>query len=183
MFISIKKNLIFKKIILLVVLLLLVLVSVVFSGCANPFAPALVLSKEESSLLGNQKTVEGLFMNFQYAYNFKDTIVYSNLLDEDFIFTYTNYDAGVVSSWSRPEDMLTTSRLFLAANKLDLLWNDILSNDGDNLRRNISRSFNLTIIFSSSDVVRLYGKANFGLKRDDTSSVWKLTTWRDESSY
>jgi len=175
-----KKNIKLEKMVLKIGALLLVTLSV---SCTNPFAPSRLFSEEDSNLLGDQKTLDGFFKNFQYSYNFKDTIVYSNLLAEDFIFTYTNYDIGVTSSWTRPEDMLTTSRLFLAAQKLDLLWNDILSNDGDNLNRNISRSFNLTIVFSPSDVVRLYGKANFRLRREDTNSIWKLALWRDESTY
>ncbi|MBR3091364.1 MAG: hypothetical protein IKH10_05180 [Bacteroidetes bacterium] len=143
----------------------------------------MIYDDTENSLLGDQKTIDGFFKNFQYSYNFKDTITYSNLLNDDFIFTYRNYDAGIDASWSRQEDIYSTYRLFMAAQNLDLIWNEILSQSGDSLQLYITRSFNLSITFSPSDIVRIYGKANFFLTRNDTNSIWKLSLWKDDSAY
>ncbi len=162
---------------------IIILIFILFGACKNPFAPTLIIDDNSASLLGDQKTIEGFFQNFQYAYNFKDTITYSNLLDKNFIFSYRNYDIGADASLTRNEDLFTTYRLFLAAQSLDLVWNNILLKTGDSVQLNITRSFNLSITFSSTDIVRLYGKANLKLVRPDTSSVWKLIRWEDESVY
>ncbi len=164
-------------------LCILLLLLALTASCINPFAPAKMHSDSEPSLLGDQKTIEGFFQNFQYAYNFKDTLVYSNLLADNFTFSYVNYDKNIDLTWSRAEDMLTTYRLFISSQNLDLVWNEIVSEEGDNSLKIISRSFNLTITFNPSDIVRIYGKANFRLQRADTLHNWKLVLWRDESTY
>lgn len=156
---------------------------IMMTACVNPFSPAICLDENAGNVFGDQKTIDGFFKNFQYAYNFKDTITYRKLLDEKFIFYYRNYDAGFDASWTRTEDLFTTYRLFIAAKSLDLVWNDIIYKNGDSLQVNIVRSFNLSITFSPSDIVRLYGKANFVLARKDTAEVWKLIKWVDESTY
>ncbi len=159
-------------------LLLFILVS-----CVNPFAPGLDDSDSGDAVLGDQTETDGVFQNFRYAYLFKDTVVYGNLLADDFTFVFSNYDRGVDVSWGREEDMLTTSRLFNATQNLDLIWNDVVVSSGDSLTREISRGFTLQIIFSPSDIIRIQGRANFNLKRSKGSDPWKIFTWRDESNY
>jgi hypothetical protein len=153
------------------------------TSCINPFAPTAVDVDIDLPLLGDQKTVEGFFQNFLYAYNLKDTVVYGNLLAEDFIFYYRNYDKNLDLSWSRPEDMLTTYRLFNAAQNLEFVWNEIVINEGDTLKRIIARSFNLTITFNQLDVDHISGRVYFIIKRDNPNDDWKLQVWRDESNY
>lgn len=154
-----------------------------FSACINPFAPTKLEYDINQTNLGDQKTIDGFFQNFLYAYNFKDTVVYGKLLNDDFVFSYRNYDQGIELSWSRPEDMLTTYRLFNAAQNLDFIWNEIITQEGDDLNRTITRSFNLTITFSPTDIVRIYGRVYFVLKRQTLNDIWKLAFWRDDSNY
>ena len=83
----------------------IVLVGLFMSGCANPFAPGLETSNASSSpILGDQHTVDGVFKNFQYAYTFKDTLIYGQLLDPTFSFVYRDYDLGVDVSWGRDDE-------------------------------------------------------------------------------
>jgi hypothetical protein len=86
-------------------------------SCFNPFAPSRIDS-EPGIILGDQKTIDGFFQCFAYAYNMKDTVIYSNLLADDFVFAYMNYEKGLPFSWSREEDMLATYRLFNKAQNL-----------------------------------------------------------------
>ncbi|MPN50329.1 hypothetical protein SDC9_197955 [bioreactor metagenome] len=79
--------------------------------------------------------------------------------------------------------MLTTYRLFNAAQNLDFIWNEIITQEGDDLNRTITRSFNLTITFSPTDIVRIYGRVYFVLKRQTLNDIWKLAFWRDDSNY
>jgi len=164
-------------------ILLSVFILCIFTSCINPFAPTAVDGDIDVPILGDQTTVEGFFQNFLYAYNLKDTVVYGNLLAADFIFVYMNYDKNIELSLSRPEDMLTTHRLFNAAQNLDFIWNEMIRNEGDELKRTITRSFNMTITFSQMDIVRPNGRVHFILKRDNEDADWKLHTWRDESNY
>ena len=48
----------------------------VVAGCTNPFAPSLAEQAPDTPILGDQRTVEGVFQNFRYSYLFRDTLVY-----------------------------------------------------------------------------------------------------------
>jgi len=161
-------------------LLIIIHCSLILSSCDNIFSPKFDNSTP-TSILTDQKTVEGLFQNFKYAYTFKDTTVYGNLLAEDFVFTYRDYSSGFDVSWDRATEMRTTNGLFQNSQKLDVVWNNIIFQGGDSLDQNIKRSFNLTITFNPSDIVRLNGFADMNLHRNSTEDVWKIKRWRDES--
>lgn len=151
------------------------------TGCVNPFAPALDKSLgSNSTLISSQKSVQGLFKNFQYAYTFKDTTIYGQLLDKDFSFSYRDYDLGVDVSWGRDEEMRVTQGLFTNTQKLDLIWNNIVSISDDST--NIVRSFNLTITFNPSDVVFIDGRVNLDLVKDKKNR-WLIKNWIDESNF
>lgn len=153
------------------------------SACTNPFAPALADDSQAAEVLGDQRTVAGLFQNFRYAYVFKDTLTYGRLLDRTFSFVYRNYDKGIDVTWGRDEDMLATHGLFNAAQQLDLVWNDVVITEGDSLAQTISRGFNLTITFNPSDIIRAQGRVNLRIERPSIGDVWKIVRWRDESNY
>ncbi len=155
-----------------------------FTGCKNPFAPALdESSNNPSSTISDQKTIDGVFQNFQYAYTFRDTIIYGNLIDENFIFTYRDYDQGVDVSWGRDEEMKTTYGLFQNSQQLDLIWNNVVLSTVDSSSANIVRGFNLTITFSPTDIQRLDGRVNMTLVKDPQTSKWLITRWIDESNF
>jgi len=153
------------------------------NSCTNPFAPKLSENKPIGSILGDQRTVKGLFDNFRYAYMFKDTLVYGSLLDNNFRFIFRNYENGIDESWGRTEDMITTSRLFLASKSIDLTWNDVTNSVSDSILMDISRAFNLTIVFSTSDIVNVFGRVNMRIARKKADDNWKIIMWRDESNF
>ncbi len=152
-------------------------------GCFNPFAPRLEEVPAEESLLADQRTVEGLFRNFRYAYVWRDTAVYGRLLDSAFTFTYRNYERGVDVTWGRSEDLQATAGLFRAAQHIELVWHEIVAAYGDSVQQDVSRSFALAITFSSADIVRVYGRATFRLRRERPDAPWQIVRWRDESDY
>lgn len=158
-------------------------VALAVAGCVNPFAPALADVAPDSPILGDQRTIEGVFQNFRFAYVFRDTLTYGRLLDRSFTFVYRDYDKGVDVTWGRDEDIIATNGLFMAAQQLDLVWNDVVVADGDSLAQSISRGFNLTITFSPNDVIRAQGRVNLRIERPSTETVWKIVRWRDESNY
>ena len=147
----------------------------------NPFAPVLDESIDSNKgLISDQSSVQGVFQNFQYAYTFKDTLIYSNLLNKNFIFGYRDYDLGVDVSWSKEEEMRVTNGLFQNTQRLDLTWNNIISMTSDSTH--IIRSFNLTITFNPTDIIFVDGKVNLKLSKENDGK-WKIINWIDESNY
>jgi len=165
------------------ILLLCTLVS------CNPFAPGLDDSSgETSSLLSDQKNIDGVFQNFAYAYNIsRDTSDYGRLFDGNFIFLYPDYDRGGVEvSWGRDEEMRTAYGLFHSIQRLDLLWNSIIDSssiDSYTTDASISRGFSLTVTFSANDIVRVDGYASLQLVRQGTQDPWMIIRWHDDSNH
>lgn len=151
-------------------------------GCVNPFAPKIDPDLgSEGSLISDQRNIEGVFQNLQYAYTFKDTSIYGELLDNDFIFTYRDYEREVDIAWGREDEMRVTYGLFNNSERLDLIWNNIVAITSDS--NNVVRSFNLTITFNPTDIVFVDGKVNLQLEKSQGTGKWKLLTWIDESNF
>lgn len=147
----------------------------------NPFAPELDVNLGSGgSLITDQKTIDGVFQNFQYAYSFRDTLIYSQLLNRDFTFSYRDYDLGADISWGRDEEMRVSSGMFQNTQRLDLTWNNIISMTTDSTH--VVRSFNLTITFNPTDIIFIDGRANLTLEKD-ASMKWRIKHWIDESNF
>jgi hypothetical protein len=150
----------------------------------NPFAPALDTAEDvERNLVSDQTTMEGLFQNFRYAYTFKDTTIYGGLLTPDFVFTYRDYDRRIDESWGRDEELRITWHLFQNAQDLNLVWNNIVATSGDSLLASVTRSFNLSVTFNPTDIVRVDGKVRLDIRRASGSDAWRIFLWKDESNY
>jgi hypothetical protein len=152
----------------------------------NPFAPGIDESiGERSSILGDPSTIDGVFQNIRYSYTFRDTSIYGQLVGGDFRFVYRDYDRGVDVTWGRDEEMRTTHGLFQSVQRLDLVWNNIisLSLDSLNTHANVMRNFNLTVTFNPGDVIRVDGYANLALQRGRSLDPWRVSRWRDESNF
>lgn len=105
------------------------------------------------------------------------------MITGDFTFTYRDYDQGFDVTWGRDEEMQTTYGLFQNAQRLDLIWNNIILITQDSLSASIVRSFNLTITFNPTDVVRVDGRVNLSMKKDITTQIWRINRWIDESNF
>lgn len=157
---------------------LTVMISV--QSCDNLFSPKLD-ETPSVSIITDQMTIDGVFQNFKYAYTFKDTSVYSGLLTDNFLFIYRDYETGFDVTWDKPVEMKTTNGLFQNAQKLEIIWNNIVVQAGDSINVNVKRSFNLTITFNPSNIIRLYGFADMNLFRITPDDKWRIKKWRDES--
>lgn len=134
----------------------------------------------DDGLITDQTNINGVFQNFQYAYSFRDTTIYGDLLAKDFIFTYRDYDLGFDISWGREEEMRVTYGLFQNVQRLDLIWNEIVSLTSDST--NIIRSFDLTITFNPTDIIDVDGRVNLTLRKNENSK-WQIVNWLDESNF
>ena len=75
--------------------------------------------------------------------------------------------------------MKTTKGLFDNTQDLNLIWNNIIFQEGDSVSADIKRSFNLTITFNPNDIINFYGYADFTLSRPTPSDKWKILRWKD----
>jgi len=156
-------------------------VALLASGCLNPFAPGLEETAARSTC--DPSTIEGVFQCFQAAYTFRDTTLYGQLIDGQFVFIYRDYDLGIDITWGRDDEMRTTYGLFRNAQKLDLIWNNIVNTSAESTSVTVVRGFNLTVVFNPSNVERVDGYANFVFSRTNTAEPWKIVSWRDESNF
>jgi hypothetical protein len=172
------------------VLIFFLLIIIVFSSC-NPFAPSLVDDESiiSSITVTEQASPRDVLVNFRYAYVFKDSLIYADLLDSSFIFIATNYGTNPPSDilWGRDKDIRSTVGLFRRFNSLDLTWGDDFLNDStlysytDSLNSNVIITFQLTVI-GDEPIPTLKGEAFFSFKKQ-SSGRWRITRWEDLSSF
>lgn len=163
----------------------IVLLVILLAAC-NPFAPEFDESPPGSdSILGDPATVNGMFQNIKHAYTFRDTTIYGQMIDANYSFVFRDYERGVDVSWGRDEEMRITYELFRNVQRLDLVWNNIisLSTDSANTAAIVSRNFNLTVTFNPSDIIRIDGYATLTLTRPAPADAWMIVRWRDESNF
>ncbi len=166
--------------ILILIMFLYILTSL---SCLNPFAPKLQESLDLSQLITDQKSPEEVLTNFKYAYTFKDSSLYSDLLDSSFVFLYfdPNYgSSGRFVSWGRDVDLLTTGRLFRNFTVIDLVWHStIYSFEEDNFSE-MSKSFQLSFV-NDQETINIRGNAIFSFIKSDSDEKWRIVRWKDES--
>lgn len=167
------------------ILLFLTMVILVrfFFGCINPFAPKLTRSLETADfIVTEQGSPEEVLQNFKVAYTFRDSLLYSDLLDTAFLFVYFDPNEGTSGrfvSWGREVDLLTTGRLFRHFQVVDLIWNATLYEWGGEETGELSKDFNLTLVGENSDF-KLSGRAVFSFRKCKDEK-WRITRWKDES--
>ncbi|MGA9115484.1 MAG: hypothetical protein WB626_01775 [Bacteroidota bacterium] len=150
-------------------------------GCLNPFAPGLDAGPAAATC--NPLSLEGAFECFRSGYTVRDTAAYGRLLAQDFVFIYRDYERGVDVTWGRDEEMRATYGLFRNAQRLDLIWNNVISQAADSVSVTLIRGFNLTITFNPTDVERVDGYANLTFRRTSPAEPWRIVRWRDESNF
>lgn len=167
---------------------------IILSGCINPFAPSLSdQAGDENAILSDQTTTEGVFVNFSFAYNFKDSLVYSDLLDSSFIFLSKNFATTPVTdlTWGRDTDMRTTAGIFRYFETIDLIWdNESVSErflNEDSTLKEIQKTFQLTLN-GGSEYPSIRGDALFHLtksklNKQDTTKIWRISRWEDLATF
>jgi hypothetical protein len=101
-------------------------------ACKNPFAPSLAdEDAPHSRLLTRQRNPEEVLSNFQYAYTYKDSLIYSEVLDSTFIFKSVNFNEypPIPILWGRDDELRKTARMFREFRTLDVVWNTLSQPD------------------------------------------------------
>ena len=163
--------------------LFIIIVLLLFS-CANPFAPKLVNQNlQTSSFLTEQKSPKDVLSNFRYAYIFKDSLIYSELIDSSFIFISKNYATTPPTDiiWGRDDDLRTTSKLFHHFRDIKLTWGDTLFSNIESESAELKLIFTLTFD-DGTQIPTLKGESFFNFRKK-ISGKWKIVRWEDLSSF
>lgn len=159
------------------------LFGLVVLGCFNPFAPELTQSIESADLIVTQQmNPEEVLQNFKVSYIFKDSLLYSGLLDTAFVFEYFDPEVGTSGqniSWTRDTELRTTGRLFRHFQVIDLIWHSTIYELTSEDTSKISKQFDLTLISEETDY-HVTGRAEFTLKKC-WDERWRIKRWKDES--
>jgi hypothetical protein len=154
------------------------------AGCI--FAPEL-REGEGSFIIKNQTSPMNVLSNFQNAYVFRDSLLYSDTLDSGFIFISKNYATTPPTDiiWGRDVDIRTTVRLFRHFNDLELTWGeswrDSLSYTIVDDSASIRVTFQLTLD-SGRDIPTIKGEADFIFRRG-AKGIWRIRRWDDLSTF
>lgn len=162
---------------------ILIVIFFAIAECFNPFAPKLDDTDRTDLIITGQTTPEEVLQNFKYAYVFKDSVLYSDLLDSSFVFIYfdpNQESSGRFVSWGRDVDLRTTGRLFRNFDVIDLIWNSTIYAFDEENRAEYSQSFNLSLI-KDNETINITGNAIFVFIKSDYDGKWRITQWKDES--
>jgi hypothetical protein len=151
----------------------------------NPFAPTYDDNISTTAIiLTDQQTPQDVMTNFAFAYNFKDSLVYSDLIDTTFLFLSKNFDTNPVTdlTWGRDTDLKTTAGLFKSFNTINLVWGGtIFERTLDSTHVELKQVFQLTLD-GGIVIPTLNGEALFILRKN-TSGRWKITRWEDKPTF
>jgi hypothetical protein len=164
-------------------ILLLSLLILVIGKCVNPFAPRLQESDQNQLIITPQTTPDEVLQNFKYAYVFKDSVLYADLLDSSFVFIYfdpNQESSGRFVSWGRDVDLQTTGRLFRNFDVIDLIWNSTIYSFDEGDRSEYSKSFELSLT-KDNETISISGNAIFIFQKGPYDNKWRILQWKDES--
>ncbi len=153
------------------------------SGCFNPFAPELERSPGASARLTEQASPAEVLENFIYAYTFKDSLVYEQLLDSSFVFVYFDPNlgsSGLFVSWNRDVELKTTGRLLRNFDTITLTWNTTIYEVMEEQAAELSKTLHLSL-FGKGGEYNLTGNAIFNFRKSPWDGKWRITRWKDES--
>ncbi len=152
-------------------------------SCFNPFAPALDRDAASGLRITEQTEPAEVLENFVYAYTFRDSLVYDNLLDSSFVFVYFDPNlgtSGLYASWNRDVELKTTGRLFRNFETLNLVWDSTIYESLDGTAAEIAKTLHLHM-FGSRGEYNLTGNAIFNMRKNPYDEKWRITRWKDES--
>lgn len=163
---------------------LYIITVILLFSCTNPFAPRLVNENLlTSSFLTEQKNPKDVLSNFRYAYIFKDSLIYSEIIDSSFIFISKNYSTTPPTNiiWGRDDDLRTTAKLFRHFRDIKLTWGDTLFSKIEDEFAELKLIFTLTFD-DGTEIPTLKGEAFFNFEKKN-SGKWNIVRWEDLSSF
>jgi hypothetical protein len=163
-------------------------------GCFNPFSPS-VVGPGTIKPIAPQTDPDSVLHNFKYAYENRDSIVYENCLDKDFIFIYKDQDEieqrdveVEIPRDGKGGDLYVTKALFRVFDDIRLdTW--IVTPAPDSLGEEIWKRRSVTFHLSLRDIDGDYdfqhleatGFAEFMFRKSEEDNLWRIVRWIDKS--
>lgn len=150
-------------------------------AACNPFAPGEADGSGDGFLLTDQTTPDKVLQNFQYAYTFKDSLVYSELLDSTFIFISENFNVTPPEPivWGRDQELKVTGRMFRLINTIDLTWGNRPLRDPSPVASDTTYDVTFTLTLDGgSTFPTLIGIVVFTFVK--RGQKWFISRWQDE---
>jgi len=171
---------------------------VLAQSCFNPFSPSVI---EPSALkpIAPQVNPDSVLYNLKYAYENRDSVIYENCLDPDFIFVYIDQDEVTLKDEpmevprdGKGGDIYRTKALFRVFDDIRLdTWIVTLPPDSvDTVGEEIWKVRNVTFHLSLRDTDGDYnyqhleatGFAEFLFRRSKKDKLWRIVRWIDRST-
>lgn len=169
-------------------------------SCFNPFAPALDKTPDLSNIITEQRNPDEVLQNFRYAYSFKDSLLYRDVLAESFVFEYFDPNlapSGGFRTWGRDVDLKATGQLFRNFDVIELEWLNLLISERDTVCSEETdtvcpeakivliveqqfRRFRLNLLGSNFNFT-ITGTAIFTFQQNGPGNKWRIVRWKDES--
>jgi hypothetical protein len=163
------------------------------AGCFNPFSPS-VTGPSVLKPIAHQIDPDSVLYNFKYSYENRDSIVYEDCLDEDFVYTYWDQDdiQGIFETeLMRSDDLRVTRALFRSFDDVSLdRWkvqpapDSVDSITGETWKARVVR-YDLLVWDTDGD--RDYesysasGSAEFLFRQSKNDNLWRIIRWIDRT--
>ena len=159
-------------------------------GCFNPFSPS-VTGPSVLKPIAPRIDPDSVLYNFKYAYENRDSIVYEDCLDEDFIYTYYDQDnvQGIYETeLGRAEDLRVTKDLFRVFDEITYHeWKVKSAPDSIGVEVWKVRVVTYDLLVRDTDGDRSYewysasGSAEFLFRRSEKDNLWRIVRWIDRT--
>ncbi len=166
-------------------------ICVLIWGCFNPFSPS-VIGPSAIKPIAPQVDPDSVLYNFKYAYENRDSMVYENCLDEDFIFTYWDQlkvgEAIVETEFYLNVDIKVTKALFRTFEDIRLDKWKVNSAPDTSVGTEIWKVRNVEFHLSVRDIDGEYpnmeadGFAEFAFRKSSKDNQWRIVHWTDNSN-
>jgi len=147
------------------------------NSCFNPFAP--VEGDVGTRIWTDQRTIGGLLSNFELAYDYGDSLHYSDCIAESFVFHYYDVQNGRLDRWFRETDLKATGGMFRSFDPIDLEWNHIPVWIEDFSQPDTTVQFIVRFNLTLGQEVPLMGYAHFSVRMEENDQ-FRVVEWRDE---
>jgi hypothetical protein len=168
---------------------------VLWVGCFNPFSPS-VIGPSTIKPIAPQTDPDSVLHNFKYAYENRDSIVYENCLDEDFVFIYRDLDRVMgrevlveIPRDGKGGDLYVTRALFRTFDEIRLdTWIVKTAPDsvGEETWKVRKVTFHLSLRDTDGDYGYLHmeatGFAEFLFRQSKEEGLWRMIRWVDKST-
>ncbi len=147
------------------------------TGCINPFAPELGEFSED--LWDPQTTAGGLLRNFQTAYTLCDSLKYSDLIADEFVFQFFDVERQRFDQWYRETELKATGGLMRSLDRLDLRWGAVSEQIDTFAVVDSTLEFAVNFSLSAGSIASITGFAYFQVRTGDDGR-FRIVVWRDD---